>query len=50
MVAIGSTGKIMLQIADCARKKGHIVKTGDGSLIQEINNNGFEQFIPKDCE
>ena len=30
--------------------KGHIVKTGDGSLIQEINNNGFEQFIPKDCE
>ncbi len=25
--AVGSTGKIMLQIADCAREKGHIVKT-----------------------
>ena len=27
MVAIGSTGKIMLQIAERAREKGHIVKT-----------------------
>ncbi len=27
MVAVGSTGKIMLQIADRAREKGHIVKT-----------------------
>ena len=27
MVAVGSTGKIMLQIAECARKKGHVVRT-----------------------
>ena len=25
--------------------KGSIVKTGDGSLVQEINENGFEKFI-----
>ncbi len=25
--------------------KGHIVKTGDASLVQEINDNGFDQFI-----
>lgn len=25
--------------------KGKIVKTGDGSLVQEINDHGFEQFL-----
>lgn len=25
--------------------KGKIVKTGDGSLVKEINQNGFEQFL-----
>lgn len=25
--------------------KGHIVKTGDGSLVQEINEKGFDSFI-----
>jgi len=25
--------------------KGKLVKTGDGSLVQEINDHGFEQFI-----
>lgn len=25
--------------------KGKIVKTGDGSLVKEINENGFEQFL-----
>lgn len=25
--------------------KGHIVKTGDASLVQEINENGFEAFL-----
>lgn len=25
--------------------KGKIVKTGDGSLVKEINDNGFEQFL-----
>ena len=25
--------------------KGHIVKTGDGKLFQEINKNGFEEFL-----
>ena len=25
--------------------KGHIVKTGDGSLFKEINEKGFEEFI-----
>ena len=24
---------------------GHIVATGDGSLVDEINENGFEQFL-----
>jgi len=27
--------------------KGHIVHTGDGSLVEEINNNGFEKYINK---
>ena len=25
--------------------KGKIVKTGDGSLVRQINDNGFEQFL-----
>lgn len=27
--------------------KGHIVHTGDGSLVQQINESGFEKFINK---
>ena len=30
--------------------KGHIVYTGDGSLVKEINENGFEKFIPQDVK
>ncbi len=29
---------------------GRIVKTGDSSLVQEINENGFEQFMPEESE
>jgi len=29
---------------------GRIVKTGDSSLVQEINANGFEQFMPEESE
>ena len=25
--------------------KGHVVHTGDGSLVEEINENGFEKFV-----
>ena len=25
--------------------KGHIVHTGDGSLVEKINAEGFEQFL-----
>lgn len=28
--------------------KGHIVKTGDGSLFKEINQKGFEEFIDRE--
>lgn len=30
--------------------KGHIVYTGDGSLVKEINENGFERFIPQEIK
>lgn len=30
--------------------KGHIVHTGDGSLVKEINENGFEKFIPQEIK
>ena len=30
--------------------KGHIVHTGDGSLVQEINEHGFDQFIPQEIK
>ncbi len=30
--------------------KGRIVHTGDGSLVKEINENGFEQFIPDEIK
>lgn len=30
--------------------KGHLVHTGDGSLVQEINEHGFEQFIPQEIK
>ena len=30
--------------------KGKIVHTGDGSLVKEINENGFEQFIPEEIK
>ncbi len=30
--------------------KGHLVYTGDGSLVQKINEEGFEQFIPQEVK
>lgn len=30
--------------------KGHIVHTGDGSLVQKINESGFDQFIPEEIK
>ncbi len=30
--------------------KGHIVHTGDGSLVQKINECGFEEFIPQEIK
>lgn len=30
--------------------KGHIVHTGDGSLVQEINEHGFDKFIPQEIK
>lgn len=30
--------------------KGKIVKEGDGSLVDEINKNGFDQFIPDEIK
>ncbi len=30
--------------------KGHIVKTGDGSLVNQINEKGFEEFIPQEIK
>lgn len=30
--------------------KGRLVHTGDGSLVQEINEHGFEQFIPQEIK
>lgn len=30
--------------------KGHLVHTGDGSLIQKINEEGFDQFIPQEVK
>ena len=30
--------------------KGHIVHSGDGSLVQTINESGFDQFIPQEIK
>ena len=30
--------------------KGRIVHTGDGSLVQQINEKGFEDFIPQEIK
>ncbi len=30
--------------------KGHLVHTGDGSLIQKINEEGFDEFIPQEIK
>ena len=30
--------------------KGRIVKTGDGSLAQKINETGFDEFVPQDVK
>ncbi len=30
--------------------KGHIVHSGDGSLVQTINESGFDQFIPQEVK
>ena len=30
--------------------KGKLVHTGDGSLVQEINENGFDKFIPQEVK
>lgn len=30
--------------------KGHLVHTGDGSLIQKINDEGFDAFIPQEIK
>ena len=30
--------------------KGHLVHTGDGSLVQEINEKGFEEYIPQEIK
>lgn len=30
--------------------KGHLTATGDGSLVQEINEHGFEKYISKDTK
>ncbi|MCR5762824.1 MAG: Fe-S cluster assembly ATPase SufC [Treponema sp.] len=30
--------------------KGHIVHTGDGSLVKDINENGFEKYIPQEIK
>ena len=38
MLIINSFGKNVIV-------KGKIVKTGDGSLVDEINKNGFEKII-----
>jgi hypothetical protein len=30
--------------------KGRIVHSGDGSLVQKINEEGFDQFIPQEIK